>query len=887
MKQRTPKFPAWIIRRLCKDHLQESILGDLEEQFEEQCETKGLGLARLSYFWQSLKFIHPQTLKSFTGNQKLNSYGMIKNYLKVGLRNLLKYKTFSLINVVGLSVAMTIGLFVIQMLYTQSQYDQFHTKKDRIFRILSQQEPGLVPNAKCPVPLAFELKRDYSFVEEVVQMYEGVGGDAVNQSQNRNTELRGFFSGNEFFEIFDFSLALGDNRTALASPNSIVLTKEKSLLLFGTEDPIGKTVHFSDRNLDLLDFNMGLESAQQPVDWGVFTVTGVIDLSKYQTHLQFDALFSLKSLDRLQREGLLPDHSKNWRQYNGCFTYALLRNEQSKVDLQTTIDQIVTKEYVAFKSLEGLSLPIQKLSDITPGRLVGADMSIRLPVQAYYFLGFLAFIILFSASLNYTNLSIARSLTRAREIGIRKVNGASRKQVFTQFLCEALIVSFFALLVATLFLLILKPMLSQLWVSNILVFELIHHWKIYALFVLFTIVVGLSAGLYSSRIMSGFTPITALKGQSTNRKIGIKQVLNITQFAFSLIFIVTSILIFKQFKHYSEFEYQFNTSNIINVPIQGNDVQLLKTEFKTIVGVEEISACELLPSLPNIRTAAFHFPGKEEVFSAVYHSVDRNFIPNMGLEMIHGQNFSRSDASDEIIIDQTMAKKLGYDNEFEAVGQTIQSAQNEVFQIISVIKNFEFQTPINDNDGPVVFWNRPEQFNYLNIRISKERWEEVIPVLENEWRGIDQLHPFKAYLYDEQLTVANLWMSDLGSIIGFISILAIVISCLGLLGMAVYQTERRIKEIGVRKVLGGSTAHLTYLLSSSFIKMLFIAVLIGTPISYFINNLWLQNLPNRVDLDFGTLFIGALGLLLLGLLSISFQVVKVSHQNPVESLRDE
>lgn len=812
---------------------------------------------------------------------------MFKNYLKVGFRNLLKYKTFSFINVFGLAVAMTIGLLIIQMLYTQIHYDQFHSKKDHIFRILSQQEPGLVPNAKCPVPLAFELKRDYPFVEEVVQMYEGVGGDAVNQHQNRNTELRGFFTGEEFFKIFDFSLEQGDKRTALTSPNSIVLTKEKSLLLFGNEDPIGKTIHFSDRNLDLLDFSMGLESAQQPVDWGVFTVTGVLDLQQYPTHIQFDALFSLKSLDRLQKENLLPDFSKNWRQYNGCFTYALLRNEQTEIDLQATIDQIVTKEYAAFESLEGLSLPIQKLSDITPGRLVGADMSIRLPIQAYYFLGLLAIIILFSACLNYTNLSIARSLTRAREIGIRKVNGATRKQVFIQFLSEALIVSCFALLLAIIFLFILKPMLGQLWISNVLAFDLTHRWEIYGLFLLFTLLVGLSAGLYSSRVLSGFSPISALKGQSTHRKMGIKQVLNVTQFAFSLIFIVTSILIFKQFRHYSEFEYQFDTSNVINVPIQGNDVQLLKTEFTTIAGVEEISACELLPSLPNIRTTAFQFPGKEESFSVVYHSVDRNFLPNMGIEIIHGKNFSRTDASHEVIIDQTMAKKLGYEQAYEAVGQTIKSGQNEVFQIISVIRNFEFQTPINDNNGPVVFWNKPEHFNYLNIRVSKGNWQQVIPSLEGHWRSIDQLHPFKAYLYDEQLVMANLWMSDLGSIIGFIAILAIVISCLGLLGMAVYQTERRIKEIGIRKVLGGSITHLTYLLSSSFIKMLALAVIIGTPISFFINNLWLQNLPNRVDLDFGTLFVGALGLLLLGLLSIGFQVVKVSLRNPVASLRDE
>ncbi|MEO9482754.1 MAG: ABC transporter permease [Ekhidna sp.] len=890
MNNQPPQFFLRFFRWFCHPRLQKPIEGDLMELYEEQVKEIGKKKADKRFIRDVLLLFRKDIIRPTDGTYRLNNYGMIKNHCKVGIRNILKYKTFSFINIFGLAVAMTVGLLIMQILYDQTQYDQFNMKKDRIFRILSKQEKSLTPNAKCPNPLATKLESDYPFIEGSVRLIPTVGGDAVNINTDKSTELRGFFADESFFSVFDFDLVNGNKLTALSQPNSMVITSEKAYALFNDQNPIGKTIQFSDRGLEHMDFDMGIETANIPQDWGSFTITGVIDLKKYKSHIQFDVLTSSTSIPRLVQEGFRDDKSENWINYSNCYTYILIKESSEGSDLQSAINNIVKEEYVGFEHLSELSLPIQKLSEITPGKFIGAPITLRLPIHAYYFLGFLTLVILFSACLNYTNLSIARALTRAKEIGVRKVNGASRKNLISQFLVEALLTSFLALLLSNIFLLFLKPALNGLWVSQLLTFNLQSNVVIYLFFVGFAIIIGLFAGLYPALLLSKFTPLDTLKklNLGNSGKIRLRQVLSITQFVFSLLFIITAILIGRQFQHYSNFKYNLDTDNIVNIPLQGNDYKLLSSELKTLAEVAQVSACEMIPSLPNIRTVTIQGLQDEEAFSSVYHSVDLNFIDNLGLKIVAGSNFTTSSATaKEIIIDQTMSQKLGFLSEVAAVGQSIKANGSQVMKIVGVVENFEFKTPVDDGNGPVVFWSNPDQFNYLNIRISSDNWSEVIANLETKWKTVDAVHPFKYNVYNEQLLKANLWLADLSSIIGFISILAVIISCLGLLGMAVYTSERRQKEVGVRKVLGANLQSLTFLLSRSFIKILLISILIAAPISYFLNILWLESLPNRVDFGIGTILLGSVILLIIGLLTIGSQIISVSQRNPIESLKDE
>ncbi len=884
-----PKFPGRILQWILKEDMRDEILGDLYEYYMVIAD-KPLWKRTILYWFHMIHFLRPFAIKKLEGSQKLNYYGMLKNYFKVGIRNILKYKTFSFINIFGLAVAMTVGLLIMQILYDQIQYDQFHSKKDRVFRVLSKQEKSLTPNAKCPNPLADKLKENYPFVEETARLIPTVGGDAVNVEEDKNVELRGFFADDSFFQLFDFELIKGDKSTALGEPNSLIITSEKAYSLFNDQNPIGKTVQFSDRGLDHMDFGMGMESANIPQDWGTFTITGIIDLNQYKSHIKFDVLASSSTIPRLVQEGFRSDKSENWVNYSNCYTYVLLKEHSTETDLQTAIHRIVEEEYADFEELSELSLPVQKLSEITPGKFIGAPITLRLPIQAYYFLGFLVLIILFSACLNYTNLTLARSLTRSKEIGVRKVNGASRKNLVSQFLAEAMLTSLFALILSNVFLLLLKPALGNLWVSQLLTFNLESNLIVYVFFLGFAIITGLFAGFYPALLLSRFTPLETLKkfNMRSSGKIKLRQILSVSQFVFSLIFIITAILIGRQFQHYSHFEYNFNTDNIINIPIQGNDYQLLINEFKSLPEVSEVSACEMIPSLPNIRTVNVRSIEDEALISSVYHSVDHHFLENLGLKIVAGRNFLKSSAiPDEIIIDQTMSQKLGFASEVDAIGGVVRIYQNQTMEIVGVVENFEFKTPVEDGNGPVVFWSNPEQFNYLNIRISSDHWSNAVQAMKGKWKEIDSIHPFKFHVYNDQLVQANLWLSDLASIIGFISVLAIIISCLGLLGMAVYTSERRQKEVGVRKVLGASVESLAFLLSWSFVKVLLASIFIAAPLSYFVNMLWLETLPNRVEFGVGTILTGSLALLGIGLLTISSQIVRISQTNPVESLKDE
>ena len=378
---------------------------------------------------------------------------MFRNYLKVGLRNIFKYKVFSFINVFGLAVAMSVGMLIILMLADQQSYDQFHAKKDRIYRVLSHEKGSAVPNATSPFPLAAALP-EYAAVEEATHLIPKAGGDATYGE--KSVEMRGFFADSSFFRVFSFDLIAGDKRRALNQPNAMVITRERAEALFGDQEAVGRRVEFTNRGLRLLKFDFVSDPGTSPADWGSFTVTGVIDPGQYKSHIKFDMLVSAASLPALYRQEKVTDYTGDWHQYAQCYTYVLLKPESSELDLATSLDDLVAHQYADAEELAGLKLVPQSLDVIGVGHFVGNPLSLRLPIEAYYFLGFLALIILLSASLNYTNLSIARALTRAKEIGVRKVTGAKRRDLIYQFLSESVLTVLFALALAYLLLTVVK-----------------------------------------------------------------------------------------------------------------------------------------------------------------------------------------------------------------------------------------------------------------------------------------------------------------------------------------------------------------------------------------------------------------------------------------------
>lgn len=880
------RFFLWF----CHPSLRKYIEGDLLELYEQQLEAAGKWKADWRFAMDVLLLFRPGIIRPYESHST-NLASMINNYFKVGVRNILKYKVFSFINVFGLAMAMSVCMLVITMLADQKRYDAFHVNKDRVYRMNSAIAEGRNAYATSPYPLADALKSDYQIIDETTVLVPDVGGDATYGE--RIIDMRGYFAAPTFFDVFSFELQEGDKRTALTLPQSMIISTEMARKLFGNENAIGKVIEFSDRKLPFPQRHDGVAAA--PVTWGNFTVTGIMDESQYKSHLRFDVLVSSSSLPGLVKENKMPDRTRDWENFFRCYTYVMLKDGKSQEDLRTALNDLVSRKYAGIKSdvVKGFRLIPERLTDVQFD-LKGNDTNDRLPEMGYFVLSILAGVIMLSACLNYINLSIARALTRAKEIGIRKVTGARRVSLIFQFISESVITSLLALVMAVLMLMAIKPAFKGLWVNKFLNFELPELPSVYFAFIGLAVVTGIVAGWYPAFYISKYQPVLALKNLDSmkNRKMGARKVLSVLQFVISLFFITTSILIYNQFSHFMHFDYGFKSSNIVNIELQGADPDKLSNALKAVPDVESVSATDIIPATGRNNGMVLKKLATNDEFTNVnVIQADDHFIPNLGLKVIAGKNLPPSEhaSSQQVVVNEAFVRKLGYSNPMDAVGGMFESNwDKEPVQVIGVVQDFRFNLLINRHEiEPLLLRNSPASFMYLNVKISSLDQKATIAKLEKTWKTIDPVHDFKYEFFDDQLATTHEGIFDVVSIIGFIAMLAIIIACLGLLGMATYIAERRRKEVGIRKVLGAEEFGIATLLSRDFIVMLGISICIGAPLSFFVNNFWLQKFPNRVEFGLGTVTLGASVLLVLGLITIASQTFRVSRTNPVESLRTE
>ncbi len=822
---------------------------------------------------------------------------MIFNYLKVGIRNILKHKVFSFINVFGLAAAMSVCMLIILMLADQKSSDRFNTNRENTYRILCDKPDFRNPYATSPFPLAGALKANDPVVKEVTHLVMGVGGDAVYDQQS--VEMRGYFADPAFFDIFSFELQNGNREEALRAPNSMVITAEIAHRLFNNANPIGKAVAFTDRGLSIYE---GQSVASTSIPWGNYTITGVIADKQYKSHLKFDVLVSASSLQVLIANNEFENLTGDWKNLYRCFTYALVKSGKTEADLNASLVPLTAPFVTGISELKGLTMTGQRLTAISPGILLGNEPNIVLPRVIYYFLSILALVIMLSACLNYTNLSIARALTRAKEIGIRKVNGARRKNIILQFLSESILTALFALGMAILILLFLRAAFLNLWVNQYLHFDLRGSLSVYAWFGGLALLIGLISGLYPALYLSGFQPVKALRNFSSMRagKLGLRKVLSVFQFVVSLIFIISSILIFFRSSHFLIFQYGFDSKNIVNVNLQGNDYRRAMAELSSVTGVEKVSACDYVPvtgrnegtSLKRaIRTGSTkNAPDPQDDYKGMsIIKTDANFVGNLDLKLIAGKNFPADDTAGRyILVNETAVKALGFTYPADIIGQPLLSSGNDSTSLVvaGVVRDFHMNLD-HDQIDPLVLQNKPALFKYVNIRLAPGNLRTTMAALDKKWKGIDPVHPFKYQFFDDQLATTSQGFFDIVSILGFMAFVAVTIACLGMLGMATYTTERRIKEVGIRKTLGADNFGIVLLLSKAFIRVLLIAILIAAPLSYIINNLWLRNFPNRVDFGLGTILSGSAVLLLLGLITVGSQTLNAARRNPVGALRME
>jgi putative ABC transport system permease protein len=521
-------------------------------------------------------------------------------------------------------------------------------------------------------------------------------------------------------------------------------------------------------------------------------------------------------------------------------------------------------------------------------------MGRALPEIVLLFLGGLAFVILLMAGLNYTNLMIAKSLKRAREIGVRKVMGANRWQIFRQFVGESIVFAMFSLVVSYLILQVLKTGFLKLHLVSEFSIDLREDAGIYIYFILFAVVVGAIAGLLPAGYLSGFKPVLVLKdmiGKKTNARQLLRKGLMIAQFTFSMIFIGTVLLIFFQMKYLLKADYGINDNNIMNVRLQGNDHNKLAAEIQSISGVKQVGFVS--HSLGTFQDYSDDYKRNigDPSFDMRDFRADRNFISNLNIQFAAGRNFAQglTDAREtEIILNEKALPVFGFKSPSEALGQQVYAADSIALTVVGVVKNFHFR-PMNYEIGPLAFRYRPQNFQIMSIAFEPGSKERLIAALAPIWRKIDPVHPMQSNLMHDEIIDAYevSGFVDVLNVMGYISFLSIVLACLGMLGMVMYNTQLRVKEVGIRKVLGAGVNDVAVLLSRSFMWLIAIGVLIGIPLSYLLGNLFLQNFAYKISYAPLLILAGAVITGLLGLITVFSQTVRAAISNPVISLRTE
>ena len=624
----------------CKNELAESIQGDLHERYELYRESHSKFISDLKYWLDIFRFINQYTLKRKSKRTNTTT-PMLKNYTLVAIRNIRRNVTFTSINVVGMAISMAVCLLILATIDDQNSYDEFHSQRDDIYRVYHKRLNSDVrlPLATTPLPLAEALKSEYSGIDQVVQFRRGFAGEVIDNGKAIN--ISGLFTNPDFFDLFDFNLLRGDTKTALANPNTVVLREDIAEKFFKDQDPLGQDLKIE-----------GL---------GSFKVTGVLAKIPGKTHINFEALASLTTVASLEKQGILNVAQADWESLSGGWLYFKYRDRNDYASLKKALDRISDNNYNEDSEYE-VVFDVQKMTDITPGPLMGNQIGQSMPNFFVYGLVILAVLIMICAAFNYANLTTARALTRFKEIGVRKVMGSTKSQVIFQFIVEATLVSLASLLLAMGLLRLLIPAFESLNMSSLLQWELNPDTGVYLQFLAFSLITGLVTGFFPSLYMSSVKPINALKGLRGPKmsKIGLRKFLIVSQLVISVVLIISASLVYRQIKFMMTKDYGFKKDNIVNIDLQGQDFELLKPELEKLSFVDLVSGANNIPNTGRHDDIEVKQSVSEEADKYNYFAVDEHYIDNLKLELLAGRNFTPDQKEEkEVIINEQSVEAFG------------------------------------------------------------------------------------------------------------------------------------------------------------------------------------------------------------------------------------
>ncbi|MGK7395393.1 MAG: ABC transporter permease [Candidatus Cyclobacteriaceae bacterium M3_2C_046] len=797
---------------------------------------------------------------------------MIFNYIKIYLRNLRKNKTISFINVFGLAISMSVCLLLILIVADQYAYDNFHNKRHGIYRIITdrlQQKEYLWSTATTAYPLA-DVLSSHESVEQVATLKKGFSG--VAQWEEAEIPFNGMYASNSFLQMFDYPLSQGNRYTALNSPNAIVLTKKLAEKIFGQENPLNQVMQVE-----------GL---------GEFVVTGVLAAFPGKTHLKFDALASTARLPVLQQEGKTEPFETDWHHIYMTYVYVNIKERAEIEDIQPVLDMVAQSNYEADSEFE-YTFIAQPLTDITPGPLLSNTSGFGLPMVFIYVMLGMALVVLSSAAFNYANLTTARAIKRAREIGIRKVVGARKKSIIIQFIIEAIIMALIAFGLAILIVEYLHPMLNNMFVSLGAPFQFDKTPYLYWIFLGFALITGLAAGLVPAFFFAATDPLVALK-KSINigrfgkhkRRFNIRKLLVVVQFAFSIIFVITMLALYQQMQLVMKSDHGFRTEGVVTIDLQGLAPDHFKSEFSQLANVTSVAATSHMPALGTNNTTEYKREGMQESMNLSYIGADHQYLDLMGLELIAGRNFPENIPEEEqyVILNQTAVKNLGWQLPDQAIGQIIEMDDHPV-EIIGIIRDFHYER-MDNSIGPMGLRYLPDRLRRLIVTINTEQEKQTLAGLEQGWAK-HTARPFDYSFYKDDLRLSYGHFEALIKVLGYVTLVVISLASLGLLGMVIFHVQHKTREIGIRKILGASGKQILFSTGKSFFILILISYVIGGPISYFVNEMWLQNYAYRIDFGLMSLLTGFGLVVIIVALTLGSQFYRAMRVNPVEVLQQE
>lgn len=798
---------------------------------------------------------------------------MLRSYIRIALRNIQKNRLISFINLFGLAMAMSVGMMVLVIFQHETGYDKFHPYPERTYRITShfkQISGGEITVASTPLPLYFLMRKDSMLVEDAVNIYPSLNGIALAASREMN--LNAAFTDASFFHIFGFSLKKGNEQTALAEPNSMVITPATAERFFGQEDPVGKTIEVTGK--------------------GLYNITGILNEAPGLSHINFDGYASMSTVPALERGGMLGEKLDNRNDVGISYTYVLLKKEASSGSLQQTLNGVVTDWTKGNK--DGLqSFNLQRMDKIRPGvSNIYNDIGGGTSWDKLWADIIIGLVILIAACFNYTNLTIARALTRAKETGIRKIVGARRHQLFAQYLTESILQSFLAMGIACV---LLSFMIKYAPFND--GYEFIPSaWKLNSTYIFyllgFTLFTGLLAGIAPAWTLSAFQPLRVLKSLSTARmfgKISIQKALVVFQYSLSLVIIIFLITFYRQFAFMGSADPGFKRDNMVVIPLKGTDAKIASQKIKAVSGVQQVTAMSAMFTghFSGLRTPVWLDDPKKIVgLNSLYTSP--SFISSMNLEILAGRDFgNRADsiAGKEVVINTRAMQAFGITNPQNIIGKSISLNDSTKLEVIGVIKDFTYENAGKPID-PLCLRSNEKACNYLLADVGSSDKTAVMERIKTAWTGIAPKVETEFSWLDEDLANNNSQKATI-SLLGYLAFIALSIASLGLLGLVIFSVETRRKEIGIRKVAGANKSQVVRLLSKGYIKLLLISGLIAVPIGHVLGYLFLQNFASRVEFIFPFALLCFVFLLVIGLITIVSQTYKASLENPVDSLRTE